>query len=488
MSIRVKLLLSYAAMLAVPLIMMILTTLLLVFVFRGDLLPLKNIFQTQLQSLDNDNLSDQLKHTAKSSPSLLTNRKYLDDLAGGISGRGQSLYIRVNDEPYYVSPALEGKTELLQAIPSFTGQKEREELPVLTYGGDLYAVSQFDFMSAQGKASLFVLSKTDPLLYTARKFFPVLLISLLVILVLTHVLLTTLMSRRIIRPLRRLERAAGEITEGNLDFTVDIGGKDEIGKLGVAFVNIRIRLPSSIKLQQQYEENRKELITSISHDLRTPLTSIQGYVDGIMEGVANSPEKADRYLRTISLKTEEMSHLIDELFLYSKLDLKSIPFHCEEVSLTAFASDWVDELGIELEERGAELDASIEADGEWTIKLDRDKFKRVLGNIIQNSLRYSDKPDLKITVRVSAGGGQAVVEVGDNGPGIPPEALPHIFDRFFRAEESRSAKTGGSGLGLAIAKQIMEGLGGSIAASSAPGAGTRISLVLPAVRKGEGEA
>ncbi|WP_048748877.1 cell wall metabolism sensor histidine kinase WalK [Paenibacillus sp. P22] len=481
MSIRVKLLLSYAAMLVVPLLLMLMTALLLVFVFRGELVPLKTMFKAQLESLDEDNYDSLLKHTIARNRELLTDQGYLDDLAGSLSSEGQALFVRVDGQPFYVSAAIRGKDALLGSLPAYTAGQEARGLPAIAYEGELYTARQYNYLTAEGdRGSLFLLRRTDPLLFAARKLFPLLFVSLLFILVATHLLLTSLMSRRIIRPLLRLERAAGEITEGNLDFSVDIAGKDEIGRLGIAFENMRSRLQQSIRLQRQYEDNRKELITSISHDLRTPLTSIQGYVDGILEGVANSPEKTELYLQTISLKTAEMSHLIEELFLYSKLDLKGIPFHFEEVPLAAFAADWADELAIELEKRGARLEAEIEAGPEWRVRIDREKFKRVLGNIVQNSVKYGDKPELAIAVRVHADGDRAVLEVGDNGPGIPSEALPCIFDRFFRAEESRNAVTGGTGLGLAIAKQIMEGLGGSIEADSAPGQGTCIKLMLPA--------
>ena len=250
---------------------------------------------------------------------------------------------------------------------------------------------------------------------------------------------------------------------------------------------MRVRLQESIELQKQYEENRKELLTSISHDLRTPLTAIQGYVDGILEGVANSPEKTERYMRTISAKTADMSHLIDELFLYSKLDLGRIPFQLERVPLRDFVMDWAEELEFELDKQGATLRSELDAPPQWILSIDRDKFKRVLVNIIQNSIKYGDKSETLISLRADVQGGTAVIEIEDNGPGIPAASLPHIFDRFYRSEPSRNTGTGGSGLGLAIAKQIMEGHGGSIAASSQQGHGTCIRLTLPVAAAGQEE-
>ncbi len=145
-------------------------------------------------------------------------------------------------------------------------------------------------------------------------FFPLLFFSLLVILVVTNSVLTYLVSRSIIRPLNRLKKAAEEIKEGNLDFSVESASRDEIGQLSNAFEEMRHQLKVSIERQLRFEENRKELISNISHDLKTPITAIKGYVEGIQDGVADTPDKMDKYVRTIYAKADSMDHMIDELF------------------------------------------------------------------------------------------------------------------------------------------------------------------------------
>ncbi|WP_020426754.1 HAMP domain-containing sensor histidine kinase, partial [Paenibacillus riograndensis] len=279
----------------------------------------------------------------------------------------------------------------------------------------------------------------------------------------------------------------GLVTEGNLDFRVKIDSKDELGQLGMAFEEMRSRLQQSLLMQQQYESNRKELITNISHDLKTPITAIKGYVDGILEGVADSPEKNEKYMRTIAAKAGEMDHLIDELFLFSKLDMQKLPFSFESVPILPFLKDWAEELEVELEKQQVDLQIDMNGGEAARISVDRDSFKRVLGNIIQNSLKYMDKPEKRITVQTLVEGKNFTLAIGDNGPGIPPEAAGHIFERFYRAEQSRNTNTGGSGLGLAIARQIILEHGGTIHADSKEGEGTEIRIVLPIEEGGAGE-
>ena len=171
----------------------------------------------------------------------------------------------------------------------------------------------------------------------------------------TNGVLTYFVSRSIIRPLRALKRAAEEIKEGNLDFEIVPHSDDEIGELSTAFEEMRRKLKKSVEVQLQYEENRKELISNISHDLKTPVTAIKGYVEGIMDGVSNSPDKLDQYIRTIYNKAADMDRLIDELFLFSKLDLGKVPFQFEKVDLGQYVLDCAQELQFDMEKKGVQF-------------------------------------------------------------------------------------------------------------------------------------
>ncbi|WP_090867987.1 sensor histidine kinase [Oceanobacillus limi] len=326
---------------------------------------------------------------------------------------------------------------------------------------------------------LFYLFKSDLNDRNMELFLSLRFISLLIILILTNGLLTYFVARSIIRPVDKLTYAAKQISDGNLNYRIDKTGKDELGQLSETFETMRRKLKEAEELQYRYEENRKELIASISHDLKTPMTSIKGYVNGIRDGVANTPEKIDRYMETIYAKANDMDRLIDELFLYSKLDLHQVPFHYETINLQLYLSDFVEELAFDLDENG-ELDFSYDSSKSYFVRADQEKLRRVLTNIIQNSLKYMDKEQKRIQVSLlDEDTSQVTVRIDDNGSGIQEDAIPFIFDRFYRTDTSRNSTTGGSGLGLAIAKRIIEEQGGKIWAESKIGIGTSVYFTLP---------
>jgi signal transduction histidine kinase len=462
----------------------VLTALLLTVVYQGDVKSMINAYESKFEGLEESDTRSLIKHSFMQNTELLTDTAYLNDLSADLLKKNTSVLIRSADTIWYASDALQSKQGLIGELPEFKKAGAHYEPFREKYSNDWYEIAQFDVLSAnQEPVSIFLVSTVDPLVNFVRTFFPILFFSTLIVLLLTHILLTTYMSRRIIRPLLELRKAARKVTEGNLDFTVEINSKDELGQLGRAFEEMRFRLQQSIQIQQQYETNRKELITNISHDLKTPITAIKGYVDGILEGVADSPEKSDKYMRTIAAKAGEMDHLIDELFLYSKLDMQKLPFTFEVVPLLPFLNDWAEELAVELEKQGVELHIAMNGGEDVYVSVDRDSFKRVLSNIIQNSLKYMDKPERRITIRTSVDSNSFTLSIGDNGPGIAADAVAHIFERFYRAEQSRNTSTGGSGLGLAIAKQIIVEHGGAIYADCIEGSGTVIRIVLP-VKKG----
>lgn len=299
---------------------------------------------------------------------------------------------------------------------------------------------------------------------------------LLGVIALTNGLLTYMVSQSIIKPVHKLTEAADEIRGGNLDHPVEKTGRDELGELSETFELMRIKLKKSHDLQKQYEENRKELIASISHDLKTPMTSIQGYIKGLLDGVANTPEKTVRYLETIDQKAHDLDKLIDELFLYSKLDLEREPFHFENIDLYAYFSDFIEELRFSVADGSVSFAA--DARNSYEVAADREKLKRAVENIIQNALKYMDKSTPEITIQLEEYADKVEVRIQDNGSGIPKEAVPHIFDSFYRTDASRNSSTGGSGLGLAIVKRIVEEHNGEIWAKSEAGVGTVICFTL----------
>lgn len=304
------------------------------------------------------------------------------------------------------------------------------------------------------------------------------LISFLLVLIVTNGILTYLVSKSIIEPIQKLADAANKIASGNLDFSLQVTGNDEISQLTESFETMRKKLKEAEELKQKYEQNRKELIASISHDLKTPITSIKGYINGIKDGIANTPEKMERYIETIANKASELDELIDDLFLFSKLSLQKVQYHFETMDINSYLKDYLEELRFDLGENGGTI--NYEVDGkEFLVKADRKQLHRVLTNIIQNSVKYLDKETPAIKVKLSEKQDFVQVEINDNGPGIDQIALPYIFEQFYRTDQSRNSATGGSGIGLAIVKQIIEDHGGVVWAESEIGLGTSVFFTIP---------
>ena len=284
-----------------------------------------------------------------------------------------------------------------------------------------------------------------------------------------------LLSKRIIKPLSLLSIAVGEISKGDLSLEIIEVGDQEIKKLCADFEKMRIQLKDSIRLKMKYDENRTMLVSSISHDLKTPITSIKGYVNGILDGVANTPEKAERYLKTIYSKATQMDIMINDLLLYSKLDLSQLPFNFENTDIMDYFKYCIHESAPELEKSNIEICLENNLDGLKYVKIDRERLMRVILNIIDNSRKYMDKEQGKITIILRETNSSIIIEIRDNGSGIDENDVNKIFDRFYRADAARS-EANGSGLGLAIAKQIVEGHGGTIWAVSHENEGTSILM------------
>lgn len=287
----------------------------------------------------------------------------------------------------------------------------------------------------------------------------------------------------IIRPLGTLNKATTEIARGNLDHAIEIPSEDEVGELCRSYETMRLQLKEAQRLSQSYEKNRKELIANISHDLKTPITSIRGYVQGIMEGVASTPEKESKYIQTIYSNAVQMDRLIDELFLFSKLDLKQLAFDFEAVNIEDFLHDCVEDKGYDLGNKGINLSFASTYPSQAPVWADRQRLQRVMNNIMVNVEQHQDpgKEPATLQIILSETDDEAVIEIKDNGQGISQENLPYIFDRLYRGDPARTSPSKGSGLGLSIARQIVEAHGGRIWAESEIGVGTSMFFTLKKV-------
>ena len=282
----------------------------------------------------------------------------------------------------------------------------------------------------------------------------------------------------VVTPIHMLQVAAQNIKNGNLDFEVEVQNQDEIGELCEDFEEMRKRLKDNAEEKLRSEQQNKELISNISHDLKTPITAIKGYVEGLMDGVADTPEKQNKYLQTVYSKAIDMDRLINELSFYSKIDTNKIPYTFHRINVVGYFEDCAEDLGRELEDEHIGFTYENFVDTSVQMIADAEQIKRVINNIVGNSKKYSDKSEKEIHMTVKDVGDFVQIEIEDNGRGIAAKDLPYIFDRFYRTDASRNSSKGGSGIGLSIVKKIMEDHGGKIWVSSKEGVGTTMYLVL----------
>ena len=359
-------------------------------------------------------------------------------------------------------------------------------LPLLLFSASLYGFSQTQAKHVQESSSqasdssqmVYDISLPQSSSSQVKLMAKDMILTATIILVFTALSVGLWIYRSIAVPLVKLKKATKNIKEGNLDFVLEVEGNDEFSQLCQDFEEMRKRLKESTEEKILMDKENKELISNISHDLKTPITAVKGYVEGIMDGVADTPEKMDRYVRTIYNKTNEMDHLINELTFYSKIDTNRIPYTFSKLNVEDYFSDCAEELGLKMETRGIELVYANYVEKGVQVIADGEQIRRVIHNIVSNAIKYMEKPRGIIQLRVKDVGDFIQVEIEDNGKGIAAKDLPYIFDRFYRTDVSRNSSKGGSGIGLSIVKKIMEDHGGKVWATSRLGIGTIMYFVL----------
>lgn len=346
-------------------------------------------------------------------------------------------------------------------------------------GEQQHLLKQIDFLYPnEDEGSIFIVTNVGDYVPEIKSMIAEMLIAAVLIICFTGGILVMWVYRAILQPLHKMQEATKQIRDGNLDFTLDVDNDDEIGMLCQDFEEMRLRLKESAEEKIQYDKESKELISNISHDLKTPITAIKGYVEGIQDGVASSPEKIGKYIRTIYMKANDMDRLIDELTFYSKIDTNKIPYNFSKINVSEYFGDCIEEVGLDIETRGIELGYFNYVDEDVTLIADAEQMKRVINNIIGNSLKYLDKKKGILNIRIKDDGDFIQIVIEDNGKGISPKDIPYIFDRFYRTDSSRNSAQGGSGIGLSIVKKIIEDHGGRIWATSKEGIGTEVHFVL----------
>lgn len=296
------------------------------------------------------------------------------------------------------------------------------------------------------------------------------------------------LEKRVFKPIEDLKNGVEEIAQGNYDVKVEYDMRNEMGLLVASFNEMARKLAETERIKSEYEANRKALVTNITHDLKTPITSLQGYVEAILDGDI-PPENKAKYLQIIHRNTIYVNRLIDDLFLFSKLDMQKLNFQFASVPIRAFMGDLTEEFRFELAERQVQLVYIDKIEQDLPVRMDRKRMHQAIRNIISNALKYGPENGLVIRAGLSKQGDFACIELSDNGPGIPADKLPYVFDRFYRIDNERTKDLMSTGLGLAIARELVEAHGGRITAASEVGKGTCFKITLPFAGKvGKGAA
>ena len=335
-----------------------------------------------------------------------------------------------------------------------------------------YAISSFlTFLNVWITASLMFASQHDLMLATV----------LLIFASGIAMILGVFFAGTLVQRLARLNHAAQQIASGQFNVRVPGEGRDELAELAASFNAMAAQLELAELKKKELDTLRSDLVAWVSHDLQTPLASIRAIVEALADGLIEDPETTRRYLNTAKKDIQSLSSLIDDLFQMAQLDAGGLKLELAQGSITDLISDTIESFSELAKRQDVSLDGRVEA-GLDSVFMDARRIGRVLTNLVSNAIRYTQKGG-SVYIQACTDKSGILVEIIDSGSGIPAEDLPHIFERFYRGEKSRSRASGGAGLGLAIARGIVEAHGGEIGASSEPGSGTRLFFTLPQIEK-----
>ena len=431
----------------------------------------------ELYSSVTENYMDILKEKLEKNQDFYRNAEEIKEIDDQLSQLSSFVIIKGNDEIFYIGNE-HTEDDVLQVLPA-AGILPPEETASLYYNDIKRVVKQREFVTTDGmEGTIYIVTCVSMIVSDVTSIGVI--ISIVVVLILTGILLTSWLNQGIIKPMISLKNAMMRIEQGDLETPATTLEKGEVGELFEGFEKMRVRLKNSEEEKIRTEEANKELIRNISHDLKTPITSIKGYVEGIMDGVADTPEKMEKYIKTIYNKAGDMDYLIDELTMFSKIDANQIPYQFHRMNVGDYFSDCAEEVGLDLETKGIGFSYECDCDPGVEIYADPEQLKRVINNIISNSVKYKKDGDSRITLKVSLQDEKYVlVEIEDNGKGISGKELEKVFQRFYRTDASRNSKQGGSGIGLSIARKVVEDHEGSIWATGEEGVGLTIHFTLP---------
>ena len=295
------------------------------------------------------------------------------------------------------------------------------------------------------------------------------------VLVIMSQIFTGNLVKHIMEPLDELAAGAKRIRENDLTEDINYSGDIEFENVCDTFNKMQKHILREQEKNRKYEKARTDMIAGISHDLRTPLTAIRGTIKGLMDGIASTPEKQDRFLETAYRRTGEMDLLLNQLFYLSKIETGNMPITLRKIEISSFIKNYVQAKQGLME---AEKEELVEETKEITaeVAVDPEQLQRIFDNLLENSRKYGEKVPLKMKIGLRKTPGGILIRFSDNGVGVPENKLPHVFDEFYRVDESRNKKEG-NGLGLYIVKYLIEAMGGTVWAENEDG--FVVSMELP---------
>jgi len=304
---------------------------------------------------------------------------------------------------------------------------------------------------------------------------------LVIFAVLVNYILTKFVFKPIASSLNILTEGVDEISDGNLSYRLKHDMGNEFDAVGANFNEMANRLHDMVEQRKIDEQNRKELIAGIAHDLRTPLTSIRTYAEGLEMGMATTPEIQEKYLSTIKNKTKDMEHILNQLFMFSKLDIGEFPMRLDKWDAGGWLADFVQHIHDEYLEKGLRVELGKNVAKTYFL-IDSVQLGNVLTNVLENSVKYGNAKEPQMMINCELDDEQVVITMTDNGVGVSEMSVDKLFDVFYRSDKARTNPSGGSGLGLAISAKIINRMGGSIKAENANDGGLTILIKLPVVK------
>lgn len=414
--------------------------------------------------------------------------KSLDDYVAPLEKINCKIYIERNGEVFYSTHSKEEVIGEAQKLIHLDLSKNvnyfgNDGLLIISHAGTSDAHENYTIIIQNSEYSVSDASQgisVDDLSNLLRGRTGIIIMAIVAIFIIAIVVFSFITTQTIIKPINKISRGADEIARGNLDYEIDYKSTNELGQTVESFNDMRRMLKESIESQKKAEKKRQILVAGIAHDLRTPLTSAKGYAEGIIDGIADTPEKQRRYLQTICASISETEKILDDMLTLSRLELQSYEINPTKVNVKEFFDDGASEIGLMLEGADFDFEYNNRCSDDAGILIDADRFSRVINNIISNSVKYAkDGERGRVRLTLEEYEHSVIIEISDNGIGVDQKSLANIFDTMYRADPARTRVSQGSGLGLSVCKQIVELHSGSIWARSRLGEGLSIFISLP---------